>query len=60
MPAPANGATVSGTVTLTASASESVGVAGVQFRLDVAPLVAEDTAAPYRVAGYDTRVKRQP
>ena len=32
--APANGATVSGTVTLSATASDNVGVAGVQFLLD--------------------------
>src|SRR5206468_7294698 len=51
--APATGATVSGTVTLTASASDNVGVAGVQFRLDGAPLGAEDTAAPYS-ASWDT------
>src|SRR6185295_18215377 len=48
--APANGATVNGTVTVTASATDNVGVAGVQFRLDGAPLGAEDTAAPYTVS----------
>src|SRR5438046_7045082 len=31
---PANGATVSGTITVTASAADNVGVAGVQFRVD--------------------------
>ncbi|MEA2240725.1 MAG: hypothetical protein QOD24_281, partial [Solirubrobacteraceae bacterium] len=46
--APANGATVSGSaVALTATASDDVGVTGVQFRLDGAPLGAEDTSAPY-------------
>ena len=47
---PANGATVSGTITLTASASDNVGVAGVQFFLDSLdnPLGAEDTSAPYQ------------
>ena len=32
--APANGATVNGTVTLTANATDNVGVTGVQFKLD--------------------------
>src|ERR1019366_1837125 len=36
--APANGATVSGTVTVTANATDSVGVTGVQFQLDGANL----------------------
>jgi YD repeat-containing protein len=34
-------------VTLTATASDNVGVAGVQFLVDGTPLAAEDTAAPY-------------
>src|SRR5439155_18199906 len=46
---PANGDTVSGTVSVTASASDNVGVAGVQFQLDGANLGAEDTTAPYAV-----------
>src|SRR5881392_2894474 len=45
--APANGATVSGTTSVTASASDNVGVAGVQFFVDGSALGAEDTAAPY-------------
>jgi acyl carrier protein len=44
---PAGGATVAGAVTVTATASDNVGVAGVQFFLDGAALGAEDTAAPY-------------
>jgi hypothetical protein len=44
---PAPGAVVGGAVTLTAAASDDVGVAGVQFLLDGAPVGAEDTAAPY-------------
>ena len=40
---PADGATVSGTITVTANASDNVGVAGVQFLLDGANLGAEDT-----------------
>lgn len=47
--APAGGATVSGTVTVSATASDNVGVAGVQFKLDGANLGAEDTSNPYSV-----------
>jgi glucose/arabinose dehydrogenase/PKD repeat protein len=47
--APVGGATVSGTITVTASASDDVGVAGVQFQVDGAALGAEDTSAPYSV-----------
>lgn len=50
---PASGATVSGTITVTASASDDVGVVGVQFRLDGAPLGAEDTTNPYAIS-WDT------
>ncbi len=46
--APANNATVSGsTVTVSATASDAVGVAGVRFRLDGVNLGNEDTSAPY-------------
>ena len=44
---PASGATVSQAVTLTASASDDVGVAGVQFLLDGAALGPEVTSTPY-------------
>ena len=47
---PANGATVSGTIDVNATASDNVGVAGVQFKLDGANLGAEDTASPYTQA----------
>jgi len=47
--APSGGATVSGTIDVTANASDDVAVLGVQFLLDGAPLGAEDTAAPYSV-----------
>ena len=50
MTAPANGATVSGTVTVSANASDNVGVVGVQFELDGAPLGAEITSAPYTMS----------
>ncbi|MGH8737393.1 MAG: Ig-like domain-containing protein [Burkholderiales bacterium] len=46
---PASGATVSGTINITANASDNVGVAGVQFQLDGANAGAEDTTAPYSV-----------
>ncbi len=50
MTSPANGATVSGTTnTVSANASDTVGVAGVQFKLDGVNLGAEDTTAPYAV-----------
>src|SRR3989441_8215142 len=45
--APAAGATVAGTVTVSSSATDNVGVVGVQFKLDGANLGAEVTAAPY-------------
>ncbi len=44
---PANGATVSSTIAITATASDNVGVAGVQFKVDGADIGAEDTASPY-------------
>jgi hypothetical protein len=44
---PAAGASISGTVTVTASASDNVGIAGVQFKLDGSNLGSEDTSAPY-------------
>jgi YVTN family beta-propeller protein len=47
---PATGATVSGTVTLSATATDNVAVAGVQFLVDNTPLGDEDTIAPYSVA----------
>ena len=48
--APAGGATVTGTVSVSANASDNVGVVGVQFLLDGVNLGAEDTAAPYAVS----------
>ena len=48
---PSNGQTVSATVTVTANASDNVGVAGVQFVLDNGTNIgAEDTSAPYSVS----------
>lgn len=53
---PASGATVSGTTTVSASASDNVGVSGVQFFVDGSPLGAEDTAAPYSTSWDSTTV----
>jgi hypothetical protein len=53
MTAPANGATVSGTVTVSANASDNVAVANVQFLLDGANLGSADSASPYSVS-WDT------
>jgi len=50
MSAPAAGATVSGTVSVSANASDNVGVVGVQFLLDGVNLSAEDTVSPYTVS----------
>src|SRR5206468_7956288 len=51
MTAPANGATVSSSaVTVSANASDNVGVVGVQFKLDGVNLGAEDTSNPYSIS----------
>ena len=47
---PAEGATVSGTVTVEATASDSSGIVSVQFRLDGADLGSPDTTFPYSVS----------
>jgi len=47
---PAAGATVSGSITVSATAADNVGVAGVQFKLDGANLGPEDTLAPFSTA----------
>src|SRR3989441_1140482 len=54
--APAAGSTVSGTITVSASATDNVGVVGVQFKLDGANLGAEVTAAPYALSWNTTLV----
>src|SRR3989441_1203069 len=51
---PLNGATVSSVVTISAMASDNVGVGGVQFKLDGANLGAEVTVAPYTVSWNST------
>jgi concanavalin A-like lectin/glucanase superfamily protein/galactose oxidase-like protein/Big-like domain-containing protein/Kelch motif protein len=47
---PSDQAIVSGTTTIAATASDDVGVAGVQFQLDGAALGAERVTAPYSIA----------
>ena len=47
---PTSDSTVSGTVTVSAIASDNVGVAGVQFLLNGLNLGTEDTASPYSVS----------
>ena len=51
--APSQGSTVSGMVTLTATATDNVGVVGVQFHLNGSNLGAEDSTNTYSVA-WDT------
>ena len=53
--APGNGATVSGTVAVTANATSSLGVASVQFQLDGANVGSAVTAAPYTYSWDTTR-----
>ncbi len=53
--APVAGATVSSTVTGTATASDDVAVVGVQFAVDGVALGAEDKTAPYTVS-WNTRL----
>src|SRR5437762_702874 len=55
---PASGARVSGTVTMTANASDNIGVVGVQFLLDGVNVGAEVTAAPYS-APWDTTLRAE-
>ena len=55
--APAGGATVSGaSVTVSASASDNIGVVGVQFKVDGANVGAEDTVSPYGISWNSTTV----
>ena len=47
---PSAGATVSGTASVAATASDNVAVVGVQFKVDGANVGSEDTSAPYAVS----------
>ena len=58
--APAPSATVSATVAVSATASDNIGVAGVQFLLDGANLGAEVIAAPYTLSWNTTTVPNGP
>ena len=53
---PTNGVTVSGSVAVSATASSSAGIAGVQFKLDGTNLGGEKTTAPYATAWNTTQV----
>jgi Bacterial Ig domain/Right handed beta helix region len=50
MTAPANGATISGTATITCAAADNVGVASVQFQLDGVNVGSVLTSAPYSIS----------
>ncbi len=52
--APAAGASVSGATTLAASASDNIGVSGVRFEVDGAPVGTEDGTAPYSISWSST------
>ena len=54
--APVDGANVAGTIALNATASDNIGVAGVQFKIDGVNLAAEDVTAPYSVNWNSTAV----
>jgi fibronectin type 3 domain-containing protein len=54
--APSSGATVSGAVSVSANASDNVGVASVQFELDGKALGSPSTAAPYTYSWNTTGV----
>src|SRR3989441_3003193 len=58
--APAAGSTVAGTVTVSASASDNVGVVGVQFTLDGVNFGAEVTSAPYNLSWNTTNAANGP
>jgi hypothetical protein len=57
---PAGGAILSGTVPVTAAASDDTGVAGVQFLLDGQDLGAEDVGSPYGVSWDTTTASEGP
>jgi hypothetical protein len=49
MTSPDSGTIVSNSITVSATATDNIAVAGVQFLLDGAPVGAEDTTAPYSI-----------
>lgn len=54
--APLSGSKVNGTVTVSANASDNVGIIGVQFLLDGSNLSSEDTTSPYSISWDTTAV----
>jgi chitodextrinase len=56
MTEPAEGATVTGTAKLVATASDASGIAGVQFLIDGSAVGAEDTTSPYELSWNSTSV----
>ena len=58
--APANGATVSSTITVSANATDNIAVASVQFQLDGANLGSSDTTAPYSMSWNTTAASNGP
>jgi Concanavalin A-like lectin/glucanases superfamily/Bacterial Ig domain len=54
--APTSGATVSGTVSLAATAADNVGVVGVQFKVDGTNVGAEDTSSPFATSWISSSV----
>jgi glucose/arabinose dehydrogenase len=60
MTAPANGAVVSGSVTVSADASDNAGVVGVRFILDGANLGSEVAAPPFTIAWDSSQASNGP
>ena len=58
--APTNGTIIRGTLSVTATANDNIGVAGVQFRLDSANLGLEDTSAPFQISWSTTTASNGP
>jgi glucose/arabinose dehydrogenase len=50
MAQPLSGSTLSGTITVRATATDNIGVAWVQFQLDGVNIGAEDTTSPYQIS----------
>jgi hypothetical protein len=57
---PISGSTVTGTIDVTASATDNIAIVGVQFRLDGANLGAERTVPPYTVPWNTTTASNGP
>lgn len=53
---PASGATICGTITVSATASDSLGVAGVRFQYNGIDFAGEDTSLPYGVFAHTNNV----